>query len=141
MVAPGAAPGYRAMLRELMRYAEERGLREPGSNPVDALRTMTTKARRRYITDSELRRIKVGICYGKDGKRTPSGPMICCLVEMAYLTGQRASDLLRMEWSEIGKQGILFQPGKTLNSTGVEVLIGWTPRLEKLVARLRAAGA
>jgi integrase len=135
---PRTYNAYRAMLRELMRYAEERGLREPGSNPVDSLRTMTTKARRRYITDSELRRIKVGICYGKDGKRTPSGPMICCLVEMAYLTGQRASDLLRMEWAEIGKVGILFQPGKTLESTGVEVLIGWTPRLERLVARLKA---
>lgn len=135
---PRTHNAYRAMLRELLRYAEERGFREPGTNPVDSLRTMSIKARRRYITDSELRRIKVGICYGKDGKRTPSGPMICCLVEMAYLTGQRASDLLSMEWSEIGKDGILFQPGKTLASTGVEVLIGWTPRLEKLVARLKA---
>lgn len=134
---PRTHNAYRAMLRELMRYAEERGFREPGTNPVDSLRTMTIKARRRYITDSELRRIKVGICYGKDGKRTPSGPMICCLVEMAYLTGQRASDLLSMEWSEIGKPGIRFQPGKTLASTGAEVLIGWTPRLEKLVARLK----
>jgi integrase len=122
----------------LKRYAEQRGFRAPGTNPVDSLKTMRTPPRKRYITDSELRRIKVGICYGKDGKRTPSGPMICCLVEMAYLTGQRASDLLSMEWSEIGKHGILFQPGKTLESTGVEVLIGWTLRLEKLVARLRA---
>lgn len=135
---PRTHNAYRAMLRELLRYAEERGFREPGTNPVDSLRTMSIKARRRYITDSELRRIKVGICYGKDGKRTPSGPMICCLVEMAYLTGQRASDLLSMEWSEIGKEGIRFQPGKTLASTGVAVLIGWTPRLEKLVARLKA---
>lgn len=129
---------YRSMLRELMRYAEQRGFRQPGTNPVDSLKTMKTKPRRRYITDSELRRIKVGICYGKDGKRTPSGPMICCLVEMAYLTGQRASDLLGMEWSEISKRGILFQPGKTLESTGVEILIEWTPRLERLVARLKA---
>ncbi len=135
---PRSYNAYRAMLRELMRYAEERGYRTPGSNPVDSLRTMSIKARRRYITDSELRRIKVGICYGKDGKRTPSGPMICCLVEMAYLTGQRASDLLSMEWTEIGKDGILFQPGKTLASTGAAVRIGWTPRLERLVARLKS---
>ncbi len=78
-----------------------------------------------------------GITVAKDGKRTPSGPMICCLVEMAYLTGQRASDPLPMEWSEIGKTDIRFQPGKTPASTGAEVLIGWTPRLEKLVARLK----
>lgn len=135
---PRSYNAYRALMRELMRYAEERGFREPGTNPVDSLRTMSIKARRRYITDSELRRIKVGICYGKDGERTPSGPMICCIVEMAYLTGQRASDLLRMEWSEIGKDGIHFQPGKTLASTGAEVLIGWTPRLVRLVDRLKA---
>ncbi|MDT0137757.1 tyrosine-type recombinase/integrase [Acidovorax sp. PRC11] len=137
---PRSHNAHRSMIRELMRYAEERGFREPGTNPVDSLRIMKTPPRRRYITDSELRRIKVGICYGKDGKRTPSGPMICCLVEMAYLTGQRASDLLSMEWSEIGKAGILFQPGKTLASTGVAVMIGWTPRLQRLVARLRAFG-
>ena len=135
---PRSHNAYRSMLRELMRYAEERGFRPPGSNPVDSIKTMKTPPRRRYITDSELRRIKVGICYGKDGKRTPSGPMICCLVEMAYLTGQRANDLLSMEWSEIGKVGILFQPGKTLASTGVEILILWTSRLEKLVQRLKA---
>lgn len=135
---PRSYNAYRSMLRELMRFAEEKGFRPPGSNPVESIKTMKTPPRRRYITDSELRRIKVGICYGKDGKRTPSGPMICCLVEMAYLTGQRAEDLLSMEWSEIGKVGILFQPGKTLASTGVEVLITWTSRLEKLVQRLRA---
>lgn len=135
---PRSYNAYRSMMRELMRYAEEKGFRPPGTNPVDSIKTMKTPPRRRYITDSELRRIKVGICYGKDGKRTPSGPMICCLVEMAYLTGQRANDLLSMEWSEIGKVGILFQPGKTLASTGVEILIMWTPRLERLVQRLKA---
>lgn len=69
---------------------------------MNSLRTLTIKARRRYIMDSELLRIKVGICYGKDGKRAPSGPMIFCLV-MTYITGQRASDLLSMGWSEIGQ--------------------------------------
>ena len=56
---------------------------------------------------------------------------------MAYLTGQRASDLLSMEWSEVRRDGILFQPGKTLSSTAVSIIVGWTPRLEKLVERLK----
>lgn len=43
-----------------------------------------------------------------------------------------------MEWAEIGKQGILFQPGKTLESTGVEVLIRLDATVERLVTRLRA---
>ncbi|GAB2471647.1 hypothetical protein GCM10027082_23900 [Comamonas humi] len=135
---PRSFNAYRAMLRELMRYAEELGYRPPGSNPVDSIKLMKTPPRQRYITDSELRRIKVGICYGEDGKRTPSGPMICCLVEMAYLTGQRVNDLLNMEWAEISGRGILFQPGKTLEKTAVAILVGWSPRLEKLVKRLRA---
>jgi hypothetical protein len=34
---------------------------------------MPVKARDRYPTDSELRRIKVAAFYGKDGKRTRMG--------------------------------------------------------------------
>lgn len=135
---PRTYNAYRAMLRELMRYAEERGLREPGSNPVDSLRTMTTKARDRYITDSELRRIKVAALVGADGKRTRSGQTICALIDMAYLTGQRIGDLLTLEWSDIGKAGIAFDPAKVAGSTGAKVLIEWTPRLRDVVDRLRA---
>lgn len=135
---PRSYNAYRTMLRELMRYAEQKGFRDPGSNPVDSIKTMKTPPRTRYITDSEMRRVKVGICYGEDGKRTPSGPMICCWAEMAYLTGQRASDLLGLEWANVTKHGILFQPGKTADSTGAAVRIEWTPRLQKLVDRLRA---
>ncbi len=134
---PRSYNAYRSMMRELMRFAEVKGYRSPGSNPVEAIKTMRTPPRKRYITDSELRRIKVGVCYGDDGKRTPSGPMICCLIEMAYLTGQRANDLLNMEWSEVRKDGILFEPGKTLSSTAVSIIVGWTPRLRKLIERLK----
>jgi hypothetical protein len=63
----------RSGLRELMRYAEEQGHRDAGTNPVDSIRTMPVKARDRYPTDSELRRIKVAAFYGKDGKRTRMG--------------------------------------------------------------------
>jgi len=40
----------RAGLRELMRYAEAKGFRPPGSNPVDSISTMSVPARGRYIT-------------------------------------------------------------------------------------------
>src|SRR5258707_5810107 len=36
------------------------------TNPVDSLKTMSVKARTRYITDSEVRRIKVAVMYGDD---------------------------------------------------------------------------
>lgn len=129
---------YRSMLRELMRFAEEKGYRPPGSNPVDSLKTMPVKARTRYITDSEVRRIKVAAMYGDDGKRTRSGHTICALIDMAYLTGQRIGDLLTLRWGDIGKDGIAFQPTKTEESTGAKVLIAWTERLRELVDRVRA---
>lgn len=105
--------GYRAQIGELMRYAISRGMRAPGTNPVtDIVRTLKTPPRGRYITDSELRRIKVAGMYGDDGKRTRSGPMLCALVDMAYLTGQRIGDLLQMEWADMGRDGVSFQTAK-----------------------------
>lgn len=130
---PRTHNGYRAHLRELMRYAIEIGLRDAGTNPVTDVRTMTVKARTRYITDSELRRIKVSAFHGDDGLRTRSGPMLCALVDMAYLTGQRIGDLLVLEWSQVVDAGIRFQTRKT----DAAVLIEWTPKLVNVVERLR----
>ena len=134
---PRTHNAHRGMLRELMRYAEERGFRDPGTNPVSALRTMSTPPRDRYITDSELRRIKVAGMRGRDGQDTRSGPMLCALVDMAYLTGQRIGDLLTLEWPALGRDGIAFQPAKTKGSTGARVLIEWTPKLRDVARRLR----
>lgn len=139
---------YRALLRELMRYAIERGYRT--DNPVAAIRTMSERARTRYLTDSELRRIKVGGIYGDDGKRTRSGLMLAALIDMAYLTGQRVGDLLALRWERdprrpdephIAAEGLRFRPAKTRGSTGAAVLIEWTPRLAAVVERLRAMRA
>jgi len=131
---------YRAMLMELMRYAEEKGHREPGTNPVASVKPLTIKARSRYLTDSEVRRIKVGAMYGGKGERQDtlnrSGPMLCALIDMAYLTGQRIGDLLTLEWSALGRDGIMFKQGKT----GAKVLIEWTPKLTALVDRIKAIG-
>lgn len=133
---------YRSLLRELMRFAEEKGYRPPGSNPVTALKTISIKPRDRYITDSELRRIKVGAMYGGPGERqrtrNRSGPMICALIDMAYLTGQRIGDLISLEWSNIDRTGIHFEPSKTAKSTGVRITVEWTQRLQDLVARIKA---
>jgi integrase len=131
---PRTHNGYRAHLRELMRYAIEIGMRSAGSNPVTDVRTMTVKARTRYITDGELRRIKVAANYGDDRLRTRSGPMLCALIDMAYLTGQRIGDLLALEWHQVGASGIRFQTSKT----DAAVLIEWTPKLQDVATRLKA---
>lgn len=129
------------MLRELMRFSEEKGYRESGANPVDAIRTASVKARNRYITDSELRRIKVAALRsgGQRAKQiNPAGRMICAILDMAYLTGQRIGDVLALPWANVGRDGVLFRPSKVEDSTGAQVLIEWTPRLRELIARIKA---
>lgn len=138
---PRTYNAYRSMLRELMRFSEEKGYRESGANPVDAIRTASVKARNRYITDSELRRVKVAALRsgGQRAKQiNPAGRMICAILDMAYLTGQRIGDVLALPWANVGRDGVLFRPSKVEGSTGAQVLIEWTPRLRELVARIRA---
>jgi len=141
---PRSFNAYRSMLRELMRFSIERGYRK--DNPLDAIRTLSTPARKRYITDSELRRIKVGAIYGDDGLATRSGRMICALIDVAYLTGQRIGDLLALRWNPdpadpdapyVAKDGLHWQPGKTAATTGARVHITWTPKLVDAVERIR----
>lgn len=140
---------YRALIRELMRYAVEKGLRT--DNPVSGvIRTMTEKPRTRYITDSELRRIKVGGIYGDDRKLTRSGLMLAALVDMAYLTGQDIGALLKLRWARdpdspddphVADGGLFFRRPKVEGVTGASVLIEWSPRLKDAVSRLRALHA
>lgn len=141
---PRTFNAYRSLLRELMRYSIERGFRT--DQPLDHIRTMSTPPRGRYITDSELRRIKVGAIYGDDGKRTRGGLMLCALLDLLYLTGQRVSDVLEVRWQRdpddpeaphVCADGIRFRPSKTRHTAGAPVLIGWTPALRAVVERIR----
>jgi integrase len=135
---PRTFNAYRAQLRELMRFAEEKGRRPSGSNPLQSIKTMATPARTRYITDSERRRIKVAAMHGRDAKDTRSGPMLCALIDMAYLTGQAIGDLLALEWSAFSEAGITFARGKVAHSTGARVTIEWSDKLRDVERRLRA---
>lgn len=146
----------RHALMELMRFAEGKEhagapFRAPGSNPVPSIKRMPTQARKRYPTDSEVRRIKFHAIVGRDGSRTRSGPMLAALIDLAYLTGQRVGDLLDLRWHKlaamkdgevvapyIAKDGLHFKPSKTENTTGAKVLIRWSPRLREAIERVKA---
>jgi hypothetical protein len=140
---------YRALLREYMRFAEEKGLRPAGSNPVSAIRTMRTPARTRCPTTSELRRVKIGcLYYSAKGTRTRTrtGLTMAALIEVAYLTGQDVSVMIRIrdkrdqhapDEPHVCDQGIFFRRDKT----GGAVVVEWTPRLRAVIAALRAAKA
>lgn len=139
---------YRQQIGELMRFAIEKGLRPPGTNPVTSvIRTMSTPPRKRCPTTSELRRVKIGCLYGDDGRRTRTGLTMACLIELAYLTGQDVSVMIRLrdkldpqrpDEPHVTADGVFFRRDKTGNA--VEVLYrsdSPTDRLRRCIAALR----
>lgn len=154
----------RHALLDIMRFAEGKAsdgvpFRAPNSNPVASIKRMSTPARDRYPTDSEVRRIKFHALVGRPdrwGNRTftRSGPMLTCVIDLAYLTGQRIGDLLELRWNKraatneagevmapyIAAEGLYFKPSKTAGTTGAKVLITWTPRLRAVIERIEAIG-
>ena len=140
---------FRAQLRSTFKFCELKGWRKAGSNPVDAISTMGYTPRTRYITDSELRRIKVGCLYGDDGKRTRSGMTMACLIELLYLTGGDVGVVLRLmekrdpeqpDEPHVCDEGIFLRRDKT-KRTSTPVIVEWTPRLRAVVSRLIALKA
>lgn len=139
---PRTYNAYRSQLREYFRYAEEKGRRKAGTNPIAAIRTKATPPRQRCPTTSELRRVKIGCIRGDDGRPTRSGMTMACLIELAYLSGQDVGVMIRLldkrdpdspDEPHVCDAGIFFRRDKT----GGAVIIEWTPRLRALVARLR----
>lgn len=151
----------RQSLLELMRFAEGKAnqgkpYRLPNSNPVASIKRIPIKARDRYPTDSEVRKIKYHALVSRPGKggyvgRNRSGPMLAALIDLAYLTGQRVGDLLDLRWTKlvamekgevvapfIAPDGLHFKPSKTKGTTGAKVLIRWTPRLKAVIERIKA---
>lgn len=148
----------RFALLDMMRFAEGKEsdgvpFRDPNTNPVASIKRMSTPARDRYPTDSEVRRIKFHAMVGRDRKPTRSGPMLAATIDLAYLTGQRIGDLLELRWNKkaateagevvapyIADDGLYFKPSKTAGSTGAKVLITWTPKLKAVIERIEKIG-
>jgi integrase len=140
---------YRSQLRSIFRYCELWGLRPAGSNPVDAIPTKGYTPRKRYVTDSQLRRIKIAGLYGDDGRANPSGLMFVCITELLYLTGADVGVIVRLleqadptdpDEPHVCAEGIMLRRDKT-DGTSRPVIVEWTPRLRAVVARLQAIKA
>ncbi|WP_148661714.1 integrase [Roseateles chitosanitabidus] len=140
---------FRSQLRSIFQLAELKGYRKAGSNPVSAIPTMGSTPRDRYITDSELRRVKIGGLYGANGRRTPTGITLACFLEVAFLTGADVGVLLRLreerdqenpDEPHVCADGIFVRRDKT-ERTSRPVIVEWTPRLRAVVAKLKAIKA
>ncbi|WP_230948690.1 tyrosine-type recombinase/integrase [Burkholderia multivorans] len=59
------------------------------------------------------------------------------MVDLAYQTAQRIGDLLALNWRNVSEEGISFHPSKTVNSSGVRLLIEMTRNLRETLDRAR----
>jgi len=133
---PNASNKYRALLSVMFTFAVRKGLRN--ANPVSEVAGATEGKRDRYITDAELDAVRAAALLGNDDKPTPSGPPIVALIDLAYQTAQRIGDLLALNWSDVSADGIMFHPAKTVNSSGVRMLVEMTPDLQATLDSAKA---
>ena len=56
-------------------------------------------------------------------------------MDLAYITGQRQADLLKIKHSEISEEGIFFEQ----NKTGTKIIVVWSDALRKVVDRAKKA--
>jgi integrase len=133
---PNMSNKYRNLFALVFAHGIRKGLRD--RNPAKEVEGSGEKKRDRYITDAEFDAVRAAALLGLDNKPTDSGPTIVCLIDLAYQTAQRFGDLLALNWQDVSDDGIYFHPNKTVNSSGVRLLIQMTPDLR---ATLDAAKA
>jgi len=117
---PNMANRCLSVLRQVFAYAVERQMVD--SNPCIGIERHAEHKRTRYLTDEEFTAI-----------RAHSGPRLRVIVDLAYLTGQRISDVLAIRRADLTAEGIRFKQGKG----GVTLTVAWTPALETVVAEAK----
>lgn len=131
---------YLSRLSKFFRWAVRRGLRS--DNPCLNVRVEKPKGRKRYLKHDEWHRIRDALMVGKDGKPTPSGPMIQCYIDLCYLLYQRTTEIRLLKWTQIDFAAgeIHFKPTKTENSSGAAVAVRITPAVREVLERLKSLG-
>ncbi|MEC3947565.1 tyrosine-type recombinase/integrase [Sphingobium sp. HWE2-09] len=95
-------------LSGLMLYAEDHGLREPGSNPCRGLRKKQRSKRGKMMSPDAVRRLWTALEGLQD--RVPDA---CDAVRLLFLTGARRSEILSLEWDRIVGARAILEDSKT----------------------------
>ena len=135
---PRTANKYHALLSLLMGLAIELRLRS--TNPCRDVKKLAEAKRMRLLTDDEFLHIREGTLVSRIGRKNPSGVMIQCAIDLAYLTAQRMGDIRSLAWRQIQDEVILFTPSKTRSSTGARVEVPLTDEIEAVLERARRFG-
>lgn len=119
---PNMANRMLSVLRIVFAYAVEWQLVD--SNPCIGIRRHAEKKRDRYLTDDEYVRIKAA-----------ANPRLALIMDVAYFTGQRISDVLKIRYADLVDAGIQFRQQKT----GAKLTVRWSPELREAISKAKAA--
>ena len=104
--APIRANREKSLLSHMFSMAMRWGIVD--SNPCKGVARNKETPRNRFVTDTELE------CFrGFAKSRSETGILLAEVARLAYLTGQRRGDLLRLRLDQITDDGILIIQGKT----------------------------
>lgn len=137
---PRQANKVRSLLSMMFKFAcAPLGLRR--DNPCDQVDAIDGgPARDRYITNDEFYAIRRAAMKAKDGRKVPSGDMLVCAIDLAYLTFQRQGEIRRLGWTDMDEEWLYFKPTKTANSTGAKIRWNRSPEIDAVLERARGIG-
>jgi integrase len=99
---PYAANRTLAVLSKMMSYAERKGYREQGSNPIRGLERYREEQRERFLNLEELGRL--GSALRDPGLQKRHSQFALTAIALLLLTGARLREVLHLKWPEVDLQ-------------------------------------
>lgn len=138
--APRQAHKYLHLLSMMFKHACA-PLRWRRDNPCDQVDAPDLGPKRdRYITDTEFHAIRRGALRSKNGSKVPSGEIIVCAIDLAYLTFQRQGEIRRLRDKDMDAEWLYFRPSKSESTTGARVKWRRSQPIDAVLERAKAFG-
>ena len=117
-------PGTANIMRSVLIGALDLAFTEQrvDRNVARDTRPFKVARRTRYLTDEEFSAI-----------RRHASPLVQCLMDMLYLTGQRIGDVLKIRLADISPDGIYIEQQKTHHRMQIKM----TPELQSVIAEAK----
>jgi integrase len=131
---------YRHLLSMLFKFACA-PLRLRTDNPCDQVGTLDEGPEAATATSPTASSTRSGARrWGEGQAQGPSGDIIVCAMDLAYLTFQRQFEIRTLRWSDMDDEWLYFKPAKSKSTTGAKVRWKRTPEIDAVLERARAFG-